>query len=616
MYLLRLMLLLLVFLVGNTVKATHIVGGEISYRHLVNDSFELTLVLYVDCINGSPAAVSQDSIAVLGIFNATNTLVQSVTLKRSLPVRINSVNYNCIQPPTNACVDQYTYITTVNLPQVSGGYVIAFQRCCRNGSINNIVTPLSTGATYWTTIPDTVQTSGYNSAAVFNSLPPNFLCNKREFVFNHSASDADGDSLAYVLYTPYLGASTFQSAPRPPAAPPYAPVAWLPPYDEAHMMLGSPELAINPLTGEIRVNPQSTGQFVVGIAVQEFRNGTLISTTRRDFQFNVLNCIFDVVSALSNNLTACSDTVQFENQSQGADAYLWSFGDPTTFADTSSEKNPVYIYPAPGIYRVKLVVSKGNCSDSSEVTINLLSDTIRFAGNDTTVCPGAPVVLGITDTGHYVYTWTPVVFLDDPTRARPTSVPMHSVAYIAKRTNDWCENTDTITITVLEPKADFSLASEQGCMDATIYIDSVGTFSRIAWHLNDRPVSFEELTGARYRFDTRYVITMTADTLGCTDSLQKEITIPAPSPPGFIPNVFTPNNDGYNDCYAIDSVIFSGECSQIIIYNRWGLVLFDSDKDGICWDGTWKGVAAKEGTYFYLLKHRGKEYHGTITLLR
>jgi len=609
-------LCLLMFGLFKISKATHIVGGDLTYKHIFKDSFEITLVLYVDCINGNPQAIALDSNAMIGVFDSTGILIKTLLKYRSLPERINSVNYTCTSPPSNVCVDKYVYKYYTTLPYRKGGYVLSFQRCCRNASINNITNPVNTGATFWASISDTTQTFGYNSSAVFKSLPPNFLCNKLNFINDHSASDADGDSLVYELYTPYIGGDPTNNLPRPPAAPPYLPVNWVAGYAATKMMGGNPELQIDPKTGLLMVKPAFIGQYVVGIAVKEYRRHKLINTTRRDFQFNVLTCQINIVSAFAQNIKVCSDTVNFTNHSIGADTYSWDFGDTSVGTDTSSLFQPTHIYPRAGVYQIKLKVSKGNCADSSLASVTILQDTAKFAGNDTLICIGSSVHLGITDTGAYTYRWSPSLYLSDSTIARPVSKPVKSITYIVKRVNDVCNNIDSINITVRSPKAAYTYDFITTCKDARIEIDTPHSGLSNFWFLNDLPITFGQLTAKSFTNEQTYKLRLKVSDGLCTDSFEQKLALVLGDTITLIPNVFTPNGDKWNDCYGIKNIALQKGCGHLLIYNRWGELMYDSDADGDCWDGTYKGNDADEGVYFFILHHMNKDYHGTISLLR
>ncbi|MBS1637551.1 MAG: SprB repeat-containing protein, partial [Bacteroidetes bacterium] len=129
-----------------------------------------------------------------------------------------------------------------------------------------------------------------NSNPVFNLFPPLFLCVNQPFSFNHSATDADGDSLVYSLYTPYDGEAGV--GPLDPTFPAntasFTPITFLGGFSTTSP-LGSP-LTLNPSTGLLSGTPTMIGQFVVGVMVKEYRNGVYLGETLRDFQFNVLNC--------------------------------------------------------------------------------------------------------------------------------------------------------------------------------------------------------------------------------------------------------------------------------------------------------------------------------------
>ena len=130
-----------------------------------------------------------------------------------------------------------------------------------------------------------------NSNPTFNLFPPIFICAGQPFTFDHSATDINGDSLAYSFYSPYNGDDntgaldpTFQGN-----SAQFTPIVWKPGYS-AGSPLGAPPLSLNPTTGLLTGTANSVGQYVVGVVVKEYRNGVLIGQTLRDFQFNVVNC--------------------------------------------------------------------------------------------------------------------------------------------------------------------------------------------------------------------------------------------------------------------------------------------------------------------------------------
>jgi gliding motility-associated-like protein len=68
-----------------------------------------------------------------------------------------------------------------------------------------------------------------------------------------------------------------------------------------------------------------------------------------------------------------------------------------------------------------------------------------------------------------------------------------------------------------------------------------------------------------------------------------------------IPNVFTPNGDGKNDVFKINSNgLKSLNC---VIYDRWGLKMYEWDGINGSWDGNAKTGIAPDGTYFYIINY-------------
>lgn len=398
-----------------TANATHIVGGEITYTYLGNNQYQINLSVFIDCINGQPGAISQDAQAYIGVFDGNNGNIISgypVLINRSGPVRITKVNYNCISTIPNACVDHYWYQTTLTLPPRAGGYVVSFQRCCRNNTITNLQNPEATGANYWTHIPDprTLSDGKPNSSPVFKNLPANFLCTNTILKFDHSANDKDGDSLAYDLFWPYNGAS--QSQPRPNNGdagmlrePPFVNVTHASGYDFETPIDGNPPLTIDPETGYLTLIPTKAGQYVVGIRVREYRNGVLIGETKRDYQFNVQACVIDMVAAYYAPKFICGYTFTFDNNSIGAVRYHWDFGVPGTDTDTSNQYEPAFVFPAPGKYRVSLITYKNNCIDSFVQEVTVVEPTKPKLPADTIICSGKTVTYSCDVPGDS-YRWS------------------------------------------------------------------------------------------------------------------------------------------------------------------------------------------------------------------
>ncbi len=105
---------------------------------------------------------------------------------------------------------------------------------------------------------------------------------------------------------------------------------------------------------------------------------------------------------------------------------------------------------------------------------------------------------------------------------------------------------------------------------------------------------------------------------GCKDSFQAQIcfrdTIVV-----FVPNTFTPDGDGLNENFL--PVVNGAKRYEMMVYNRYGQIVFKTDVPGIGWDGNFNGRPCPEGVYAYKVVFKGKktfsqQKEGTITLLR
>jgi gliding motility-associated-like protein len=108
---------------------------------------------------------------------------------------------------------------------------------------------------------------------------------------------------------------------------------------------------------------------------------------------------------------------------------------------------------------------------------------------------------------------------------------------------------------------------------------------------------------------------------GCQDTVFHVITIDE-DVNVYIPNTFTPNDDGINDTFFIRGVGLKSEGFVMEVFDRWGSMMFNTRDINKGWDGTFKGAKVEQGTYVYKVKvycdnGKGKkEFKGHITLLK
>jgi len=371
----------LIFMVlGLPVQATHIIGGELYYDCLGGNNYLITLKVYRDCLNGQAPF---DNPASISIWDAGGNLLQTINLPfpgaSNVPFTPNSP---CFQAPPNVCVEEAIYAFQTTLPIQATGITLAYQRCCRNNSIVNLVNPGSTGSTYQTTIPGTNLIS-CNSSPRFNNFPPIAVCLGDTLKFDHSATDPDGDSLVYELCSTYHGGSVATPMPIPTSPPPFTPITFSPPFSAIYPLASNPPIAVNPATGFMTAVPNQVGQYVVGVCVREYRNGVLIGVHQRDFQFNVTACLTNTQAGFSLNTNLqvepdgsffiCGDLpVNFTNSSVNATTFAWDFGVSGINTDVSNAYQPQYTFPGPGVYQIQLISNPGFfCADTATQTLTV-----------------------------------------------------------------------------------------------------------------------------------------------------------------------------------------------------------------------------------------------------
>lgn len=548
-------------------NATHIIGGELYYDCLGGNTYRLTLKVYRDC---NPLTAAYDDPAYISIWDgsATPTFIDTVAIAFPGAVILPIISSDpCFIAPSGVCVEEAIYTTIVTLPASPSGYVFAYQRCCRNNSIINIITPGSQGTTYTEAVPDT---DLCNNSPRYNNFPPIALCNNQPLVFDHSATDPDGDSLVYYICSPYNGAEFGVAQPPITSAPPFNLIPFQPPFTAINPITGTPPLAIDPVTGILTITPTQLGQFVVGICCDEYRGGVRIGTHTRDFQFNVTNCpptpTLQFASGTIEGGIFTSDSVFTEGCEQGI--FIFSRQDVSS-ADTIN------------------IVKGGNATEGLDydsisslfiLQAGVTADTIVITANIDALNEGVDtIVLSMSfrnpcDTG-LIWLYETLLIED--------YVPM-----VATMGGDTVICPGIGSFPVLEPTVTGGFGGYH-----YLWYPTQDTTDTLVAALGQTTVFYVDVED-----DCGKIITSAPVTI------VKQCPI-------IVPNVITANNDGTNDVFIIQNITDYPE-NEVWFYNRWGTLLHYVKG----YQNDWQPKVT-DGVYYYVVDNKVDEpFKGFFTV--
>ena len=216
---------------ARSAQATHIQGGQITYRYLTDDTYEVTVSFYRDCSPGAVPLPDDVNITAVGSCNGAGSTVSATLLPVAGTLTIGqgycpsiqalaTCNPGSVQYPN---YERQDYRGTINLPPAPN-WIISHQSCCRPSTAN-----ITTQANFRfeATLNNQVSVNGVltrvnNSSPLFSSRDfpvPFVLVNQRTSINFTAASEADGDSLVYELDRPLANCGEFNLySPRPTGA--------------------------------------------------------------------------------------------------------------------------------------------------------------------------------------------------------------------------------------------------------------------------------------------------------------------------------------------------------------------------------------------------------------
>lgn len=377
--------------------------------------------------------------------------------------------------------------------------------------------------------------------------------------------------------------------------------------DEQEISGGSSITVFGPyayITGNVRTGfyPVTSGAF------QTTYGGGFNDAFISQIPNNCTNTIAEV--DLGNDTAICPGDSLILDAGTVVSLYLWQ--------DSSTMQT--FRVDTVGTYFVR-VSQNDSCFASDTIEVLVIPPPVADAGPDDSICSGLSVTLNASGGG--TYNWTPSTGLSCDTCSNPTATPLTSTVYNLSVGNGACFDEDSVTIIVFP-----ALVTNTGTDTSILPGDSSQLFSgggdTYSWSPSSslscdtclNPIAKPEQT-------TVYYVTIT-DSNGCqkVDSVEIIVIEIEPEVNIWLPNSFSPDNDGINDIFYI---LFSDTTVEIgtfilTINNRMGEVVFKTNDKYQEWDGFYNGLIQPAGTYTYNLEFefgtKAARWQGNVTLVR
>jgi gliding motility-associated-like protein len=308
------------------------------------------------------------------------------------------------------------------------------------------------------------------------------------------------------------------------------------------------------------------------------------------------------VPVVDDTVACLGDAVQLH--AQGGDIYLWQAAPGIV---QSLGPDPVVTPPASMYYVVQVGNACGVVLDSAFVEVR---EVVAEAWPDTTVCPGEAIVLHAS--GGIAYAWSPGASNADSLVLATAVADVYSVAV---SDNIGCMDSAFVQVSLFPGPSLTALggATLDYGESTLLHASGNGTFlwspdSSLSCATCPDPVASPITT-------TVYTVQLT-DTNGCTATDAVTVLFRGTL---YVPNTFTPNGDGFNDrFFALGREL---KDFRMMVFDRWGVLLFSTERLGDGWDGTFNGHDSPVDTYVWridLAENDGKArtVYGHVNLIR
>ncbi len=336
--------------------------------------------------------------------------------------------------------------------------------------------------------------------------------------------------------------------------------------------------------------------------------------------FSVEDQCLDVVHNFENN-----SSVSSANTTNNITTYLWNFDD----GNLSNEEEPTHTYDNDGNYDIELLVETNHgCKDSITEQVTVHPRPVPSIDNNI-----------LADCSPLCFTLSSGSIINNPSTMVNYSWYLNGelMQSSAEGSYEDCLYNDSDDTEVYDVK--LRVESNEGCADSlsvedllTVYHNPVADFNytpeeldiiesevqfsnlsvkedSVAWLFDDFDSSSENNPTIEFpEIGGDYWVNLLAVTdEGCRDSISKFVTVQNRIL-FYAPNTFTPDNDPLNEQFKIEFPPgFTPENFELVIYNRWGEIVFESRNHLVGWDGTYGADSQRnvpDGTYVWKMQFR------------
>lgn len=318
------------------------------------------------------------------------------------------------------------------------------------------------------------------------------------------------------------------------------------------------------------------------------------------------------VTTATNNGPVC-EGIFVNLTATGGTQYQWSGPNGFTGSGSPVQITNIQLNQA-GKYYVMVTNTVGCSNKDSTVIVVNPAPLAGTAFTNASICIGDSIQL--IATGGPPYNWIPPAGLSNATIFNPKASPAQTTVYSVIVTNAaGCADTATSTITVTSLAAVNAGPDKAILKGQRIQLSGTATGQGVSYSWSP-PLYIDDIYTTRPFInppaDISYILTAVSGCNTVSDTMFVKVFNDI-----FIPNAFTPDGNGTNDTWNI-SALEAYPGFELFIFNRYGELVFKTNKTPVAWNGICKGKPCMNGVYTYVIKtgNDREPIQGTVIIIR